>query len=104
MSVRKQIEDSFIPIYRGLDKIAIENHDSLLRFGDKLDCISKRTFYKRVCAFRNWLTHFLLWILLGLLLSSCFVSGRNFHVVTPRVELLADTATAFSWPYGTKFQ
>lgn len=37
-------------------------------------------------------------------LTSCFVSGRTIQVHTPRVEVSADTATAYTWPYNTKFQ
>lgn len=38
------------------------------------------------------------------LLSSCLVTGRSVYVSTPRLELYADTATAMSWPYNTRYQ
>ena len=104
MSVSKQIKASSEPLYSGLNKIAFEIHNSLLAFSNKLDDKNKVTFAKRIVVVRNWLTHFLLWLILALLLSSCFVTGRNVRMYTPHIEISADTATAFTWPYNTKFQ
>lgn len=108
MSVKKTIESQFEPLYKGFNLLAhdlrTELSNSLAGFADKLDKQKKPTYKSRVIAFRNWLTHLLLWAVLSILLSSCFVSGRTIHVVTPRVDVSADTATAYTFPYGTKFQ
>lgn len=103
MSVKKTIRSEFEPLYFGFNKLAKEIHCDLVAFSKKLEDIKKArseiTFFKRLIVFRNWLTHFLLWLLLVLHLSSCFVSGRTIHVATPRLDIGADTITAFTFPY-----
>lgn len=91
------LSDKELIVYK---QVATSVLNSVAAFSDKLDEAHKVTFYKRVVAVRNWLTHFLVWLILALLLSSCFVSGRTIHISTPRVNMTADTATAYSWPYS----
>lgn len=85
MSVKKTIKD--------------EIHYNLDAFSQKLEAKIRPTLSSRLIAIRNWLTHVLLWTILSILLSSCFVSGRTIHVATPKVSIEADTATAFTLPY-----
>lgn len=99
MSVKKTIKDEFSPLYRGFNQLATEIHYNLDAFSQKLEAKKRPTLSSRLIAFRNWLTHFLLWTILSILLSSCFVSGRTIHVATPKVSIEADTATAFTLPY-----
>lgn len=103
MSVKKLVKselaksnDDLLGVYKFVAERVIND---VATFGNKLDKHTKVTFYSRVVAVRNWLTFILLCIICVLLLSSCFVSGRTIHVVTPKVTLSADTATAYSWPY-----
>lgn len=103
MSVKKTIKEEFSPLYAGFNKLANDLRrdvsDSLLAFDNKLQAKKAPSFKSRLIALRNWLTHVLLWAILSLLLSSCFVSGRTIHVATPKVSIEADTATAFTLPY-----
>lgn len=111
MTVKKTIQNEMNSVYEGFnklsDKILEDNSNvriSLAGFADKLDTFKSPRWLRRVTSVRNWLTHFLLWVILALLLSSCFVSGRTITFTTPRVEITADTATAFTWPYNSHFQ
>lgn len=99
MSVKKTIKDEFTPLYKGFNELANEIHFNLVDFRQKLEAKKVPTLKSRLIALRNWLTHLLLWTILAILLSSCFVSGRTIHVATPRVSIEVDTATAFTLPY-----
>lgn len=103
MSVNKTLKDNFDGLFRGLNSLSTdlkkEIHVSLVDFSKKLEGKKSSSFKSRVIAFRNWLTHALLWLILAHLLTSCFVSGRTIHVATPKVSIEADTATAFTLPY-----
>lgn len=107
MSLRKQLD--CVAHEYDIFARAVENINSrLTSITDKLDEPKEVTQYMRIKFVRNWINHILLWcifvLLLVLLLSSCFVSGRTIHISTPRVEMTADTATAYSWPYGTSYE
>lgn len=71
MSVKKTIDDAMGVVYRGLDKVAKENHDSLAAFADKLEKIRKPSRFAWLISLRNWLTFFLLCAILLILLASC---------------------------------
>ena len=61
MSVKKTIEQQFLPLYKGFDKIAREIHLKLDAYSDKLDDLRKprnSLWVRRVLAVRNWLTHY----------------------------------------------
>lgn len=104
MSLKKTIQSEMDIVYNGFNILSSRVCGKLDEFSDKLDAKETPRYQRVIIAVRNWLTHFLLWILLALLLSSCFVSGRSITLATPKVEITADTATAYTWPYNTKFQ
>ena len=111
MSIKKTIQNEMDVVYEGLNKLTsiLQKQEncinlSLADFAKKLDVEKSPSWLRVVISVRNWLTHILLWVLLALLLSSCFVSGRSITLQTPRVDITADTATAYTWPYNTKFQ
>lgn len=98
MSVKKVIKNelgnNFESLFNGLNRLANDINFSLDDFAKKLEAIRNPTRYKRLVALRNWITHFLLWCILVLLLSSCFVAARTAYIETPRVKAGADTITA----------
>lgn len=102
--VKEELEKQEITSRQIFEYLANRVINTVTAFGDKLDETNKVTFSKRIVSCRNWISFLLLWLILFVLLSSCFVSGRQFHVITPRVDVSADTATAYSWPYNSKFQ
>lgn len=103
MSLRKQlffVEQQYKIFASAFDSLSVKV-DALI---DKLNRKKVVTFKSRLIAVRNWLILVLECIIIVLLLSSCFVTGRTIHVMTPKIDITADTATAYTWPYNTKFQ
>lgn len=102
MSVKKTIKDEFNPLYSGFNRLATDIRVNLDSFSHKLDAKKDSRLKRAVIALRNWISFILLCVILFVLLHSCFVSGRTIHVATPRVDISADTATAFTIPYHTE--
>ena len=97
MSMRKIIQEEMDDVYRGLEKLAMETR---IRQNEMVEAIqssrpvSAPHWLSILRGLRNWITHIILWVLLCLSLSSCFVAARNVYTKTPWTEASADTVTA----------
>lgn len=101
--IRKTLSDMHSDDVNNLNQLGNfckSNFDAII---GKLDAKNRKRWINVLIGVRNWINTIVLWLVLALSLTGCFVSGRTIHVQTPRVTVDADTATAYTFPYNTKF-